>query len=270
MTLRTRSVLALGALLLASSATAPHDTWLLAVATDDAGRRMQLSIRTGMDFPESTTAVATSRFTARHLGPDGDAQDVHGWTADDSTGHTLADLGALQPGLHMAVVDIAPRQIELDAQSFNQYLLGDGMPAALEGRIARDELDRDAVERYRKCAKVIFAIGDRTDGPYDRALGSDIEIVPLENPLDVQPRDTLPVRVLWRGEPLAAAHVCWDRPGNGHAFTGTAVTDAAGEALVPIVGPGWMTIRLTHMTRPRTDAFEWESFWASLTFHVGS
>jgi hypothetical protein len=29
-----------------------------------------------------------------------------------------------------------------------------------------------------------------------------------------------------------------------------------------------MTIRLTHMTRPKTAEYEWESFWTTLTFRV--
>jgi hypothetical protein len=29
-----------------------------------------------------------------------------------------------------------------------------------------------------------------------------------------------------------------------------------------------MTLRLTHMTRPKTKDFEWESFWTTLTFRV--
>ena len=47
------------------------------------------------------------------------------------------------------------------------------------------------------------------------------------------------------------------------------VPDAAkGEALVPIAQAGLMTIRLTHMTRPKLAEHEWESFWTTLTFQV--
>ena len=45
-------------------------------------------------------------------------------------------------------------------------------------------------------------------------------------------------------------------------------TDAKGEALVPIARGGLMTLRLTHMTRPKAADYEWESFWATLTFRA--
>jgi hypothetical protein len=29
-----------------------------------------------------------------------------------------------------------------------------------------------------------------------------------------------------------------------------------------------MTVRLTHMIRPKAETYEWESFWTTLTFVV--
>jgi hypothetical protein len=48
----------------------------------------------------------------------------------------------------------------------------------------------------------------------------------------------------------------------------TVRTDKRGEALVPVARTGLMTIRLTHMTRPKATDYEWESFWTTLTFRV--
>lgn len=259
-----------GAVLAASALAPPHDTWLLVLPTDaeDLHAGAELSLRTGMDFPVSTGAVATERFSAVLRRPDGTTRPVEGWRADDADKVTRAALGTLKPGLHVAAVAIRPRLIELDAQSFNSYLLSDGMPQVLAGRIARDELYDDAVERYRKCPKVVFAVGDDDAGDFSTPLGQDLEIIPLEHPLRVRARGTLPVRVLFQGEPLVRSNLCWDRSGNGHDFTGSAWTDEQGEALVPIEGSGWMTLRLTHMTRPKAEDYEWESFWASLSFAV--
>ena len=75
------------------------------------------------------------------------------------------------------------------------------------------------------------------------------------------------VRVYFQKEPLQEANLGWQHPGDGDAARGTVRTDAKGEALIPIAASGLMTIRLTHMTRPKmpTD-YEWESFWTTLTF----
>jgi hypothetical protein len=78
----------------------------------------------------------------------------------------------------------------------------------------------------------------------------------------------LPVRVLFRKEPLAEANLGWDHPGTEVTPRGTARTNAKGEALIPLDRAGWMTIRLTHMTRPKQADYEWESFWTTLTFQV--
>lgn len=56
----------------------------------------------------------------------------------------------------------------------------------------------------------------------------------------------------------------WDLPGNGTDFAGCTWTDARGESLVPIAQVGWMTLRLVHMTRPQTQAHDYESFLGEL------
>jgi hypothetical protein len=99
-------------------------------------------------------------------------------------------------------------------------------------------------------------------------LGLPLEIVPLRDPFALRPAETLPVRVLFRGRPLAEANLGWQMPGDGEAPRGTVRTDDRGEALVPIAGPGLLSIRLTHMTRPKLPEYEWESFWTTLTFRM--
>jgi uncharacterized GH25 family protein len=99
-------------------------------------------------------------------------------------------------------------------------------------------------------------------------VGLPLEILPLTNPLTVKPGTVLPVRVLFDSKPLAEDNLGWDHPGLETSPRGTARTNAQGQALIPVDRPGWMTIRLTHMTRPKAPDFEWESFWTTLTFDV--
>jgi hypothetical protein len=67
---------------------------------------------------------------------------------------------------------------------------------------------------------------------------------------------------------LVDTNLGWAHPGDGESARGTVRTDEKGEALIPIAKPGLMTIRLTHMTRPKTTDYEWESFWTTLTWRV--
>ncbi len=74
--------------------------------------------------------------------------------------------------------------------------------------------------------------------------------------------------VLFQGKPLVDANLGWDHPGDGERTSGTVRTNDRGQALVPIARTGLMTIRLTHMTRPKVMDYEWESFWTTLTFRI--
>lgn len=253
------------------AATSPHDTWLL-VAPGPARGDLTLSLRTGMDFPVSTNAVAAERVQGTLLEPSGARRALGDaatpWREQPDQKCTTCALGALAPGLYVAVADTQPRVLKLPAREFNEYLLSDGLPDVLAGRLAREEDDQDSVEQYRKCAKVVFAVGDGGAGRFDAVLGQALEIVPLDDPTQLRPRHTLRVRVLFEGKPVARALLGWDHPGNGHDVAGSARTDAAGEALVPIAQTGWMTLRLVHMLRPQTAEFEWQSYWASCSFEV--
>ncbi len=111
-------------------------------------------------------------------------------------------------------------------------------------------------------------VGDKEAGAWNKATGLPLEIVPLQNPFKLKIGDTLRVRVLFQGKALAEANLGWHRPGDGDTPAGTVRADTAGEALIPIAATGLMTIRLTHMTRPKTADYEWESFWTTLTFRI--
>ena len=115
--------------------------------------------------------------------------------------------------------------------------------------------------------KALLRVGEGGGDPC-RPMGLPLEIVPQRNPFAVKPGEALAVRVLFQGKPLAEANLGWQHPGDGEMARGTVRTNALGEALVPVAAAGLMTIRLTHMTRPKTAEYEWESFWTTLTFRI--
>ena len=165
-------------------------------------------------------------------------------------------------------------QIELPAAEFDAYLEEEGLREPLEAR-RRAAAATPGRERYRRCAKTWLAGRDAK-----RALepfGLPLEIVPLRVPGD---DPALRVRVLWNRRPLAGARVkAWrcDLATDGAArdpgardSVGTAwqgVTDARGEAAVPLAAAGEWLVSVEHMV-PSDDRAEadWESTWASLTF----
>jgi uncharacterized GH25 family protein len=246
---------------------AAHDLWL--VPDGDARPGMPLTVRanSGMNFPNSVHAPDTAAFLRRVvITPAGSEVEAEAAGKEGDSG--LLRFKSAESGVHVVAVETRPRVIELDAEKFNEYLVADGLPHIYRLRAAEKTLDQPARERYSKSPKLIVQVGAGGGGDPCRVVGLPLEIVPLRSPLKLRIGETLAVRVLFQGKPLGEANLGWDLPDDGDAPSGTVRTDARGEALVPIARTGLMTIRLTHMTRPKADDHEWESFWTTLTFRI--
>jgi lysophospholipase L1-like esterase len=254
-------------LLAGLGSAAAHDLWLVPPERPAVGAPVRVRANVGMDFPNSEHAPDPAAFSRRLLiRPDGSPGELRAAGKDGLSG--LVEFTPAQTGVYVLAVETKPRLITLAAGKFNDYLVADGLPHIYRLRAREKTLDQPGRERYSKYVKALVRVGDGRAGDPCRVAGLTLEIVPQRDPFAVRPGQALPVRVLFRGKPLAEANVGWQRPGDGAMARGYVRTDAHGEALIPIAGAGLMTIRLTHMTRPKAADHEWESFWATLTFHV--
>jgi hypothetical protein len=219
-----------------------------------------------MDFPKSEHAPDPAAFRRRVLIlPDGSEGKLDAAGTEAKSG--LLQFTPQQDGIYIAAVETNPKLITLSAADFNAYLVSDGLAHIYLLRSKEMSLDQPGKERYSKSPKVIVKVGNGGGNPC-RIVGLPLEIIPLRDPFALKAGDTLPVRVLFQSKPLSEANLGWDVPDDGEAASGTVRTDAKGEALIPIRQLGLMTIRLTHMTRPKTAEYEWESFWTTLTFRI--
>lgn len=266
----TRSLL-LGCLLAGSLAVFPpatlaHDLWLIPEGQLAVGKPAIIRANVGMAFPESVQAPDPSRWKARRLlPPEGAEATLDAAGQEGKSG--LMRFTPAQAGIYAVAVETQPKVLSLSAERFNEYLVSDGLPHIYRLRAKEGLLDRPARERYSKSPKALLRVGTGGGDPC-RAVGLPLEIVPLRNPFAVKPGEALRVRVLFTGKPLAEANLGWQHPGDGDTARGTVRTEAKGEALIPIARAGLVTIRLTHMTRPMAEDYEWESFWTTLTFVV--
>ncbi len=244
-----------------------HDLWLVPEASVTAGKTTTVRANSGMEFPKSEHAPDPAAFKRRWvIQPDGSEADLKAAGKEDTSG--LLQFEPTKPGLYVIAVETQPKLIKLEAAEFNEYLVADGLPHIYRLRFKEKTLDQPATERYSKFPKALIRVGEGGGGDPSRVLGTTLEIVPLRDPLALKIGETLRVRVLFQGKPLPDANLGWDVPGDGEAASGTVRTDAKGEALIPVARTGLMTIRLTHMTRPKTAEYEWESFWTTLTFRI--
>lgn len=243
-----------------------HDLWLVPPEKSTAGTPMLVHANVGMDFPKSEHAPDPALFKRRLLiDPDGKEGELKAAGKDGKSG--LLKFQATKPGIYVLAVETQPKLITLKADAFNSYLIEDGLPHIYRLRHQEKTLDQPGRERYSKYPKALIRIGNGGGDPC-KAVGTLLEIVPLTNPFTLKPGNALPVRVLFQGKPLPEANVGWQHPGDGNVARGYVRTDANGQALIPIARAGLMTIRLTHMTRPKAKDYEWESFWTTLTFRV--
>lgn len=244
-----------------------HDLWLKPRGEVAVGKTLTINAISGVKFPEGDHAPDPAQFPRRVvIDPSGQERPLAAAGREPKAG--LMHFTPTQPGIHVFAVETKPRLITLSAEQFNEYLVGDGLPHIFLLRSKEGTLNQAGKERYRKSPKLILRAGQGGGGDACRPVGLPLEIVPLQDPLITKPGTVLPVRVLFESKPLAEANLGWDYPGTEISPRGTARTNAQGQALIPVDRPGWITIRLTHMTRPKAPDYEWESFWTTLTFDV--
>jgi len=191
-------------------------------------------------------------------------RDLLPWLLVDAVPFASIRWAPGERGTLMLVMDSAPREITLEADAFDAYLAEEGLRAVLAARAGSGGPGR---ERYSRCLKSVLARG-RAGGPVaTRVIGQALEIVPEQDPLTLAEGATLPVRVLFQGEPLPGAVVlAARRDDDGEVSTLTGSTDAQGRVAFDLRGRGLWMVRLVHMTGSDEVAADWRSWWASLTF----
>ncbi len=123
------------------------------------------------------------------------------WSEKDSI--TILRFKSGEEGTWIAGVSTKPRNIEMEAEDFNNYLEHDGVKDMLQQRKDNNTLATNAIEKYSKHVKTIFQVGDERTSDWQTELGYPIEFIPLSNPYEAHTGDTLQVKLILDGKPLA-------------------------------------------------------------------
>ena len=195
--------------------------------------------------------------------------DTLSWSSAGDTSVLTVRVGA--PGTYVIGASLRPRQIELKAKEFNQYLADDGIPDVLAQRRKNNELERDAAERYSKHIKAIVQAGAARTGDFSAVLGYPAEIIPLDNPYSLRAGSTIRVRAMVDGRAVPnQLVVAGGRNSRGGRLVEQKVrTDASGVARVRLSNAGqWYVKFIRMLPYSGPEKLDYESKWATLTFAI--
>ncbi len=242
-----------------------HDFWIEPASfRPEPGAVLTIGLRVGDHFdgvPYARNPAHIRSFVL--LGPDG-ASAVPGLPGREPAGFVQI----AEPGLHLLGYWSTHTPLELEAERFEDSLKREGLEHIMHRRAENGDSDKPAVEAFYRCAKALLQAGGRGDDGYDRILGLPLELVPERNPYALQAGDELPLRVLYRGEPIEGVRIVAMNAENPRREA-AARSDTQGRVRLTLDRAGMWLVKGVHMVPAPADvAADWESAWASLTFDL--
>ncbi|HXU46306.1 MAG TPA: DUF4198 domain-containing protein [Thermoanaerobaculia bacterium] len=251
-------------LFLAVSPLAAHDFWIEPSTLEPApGSRVGVRLRVGENFagdPVPRDPARVVRFAT--IGPGGETP-IQGVPGGEPAGYA-----AIGPaGTYLLVFDSNRASVDLEAQKFEDYLKLEGLEKISDLRKKRGESAKPSHEVYSRKVKSLLIAGGEPGPGFDRVLGLDLELIPEKNPSTLKPGEALPVRLLFRGKPLAGALVVAHPRSKPIEGALRQRTDAEGRVRFHLPpGEVWLVKSVNMIEAPKDANADWESFWASLTF----
>lgn len=187
---------------------------------------------------------------------------------------TLGDIPAVfmaarTPGLQVITYETnAQRLTYTDPKKFPTFLKNQGLDGIAERHTKRGFGLTGFTEAYSRCSKSLVARG--TTFGQDRAVGMTLELIAEANPYDgnIRAGGTLPVRLLWKGQPLADSQITVFRRGSVDAVAKVR-TDPQGRAAIAVSAPGAYILNAVRIIPGHEKTSDvWHSYWASMTFKI--
>jgi ketosteroid isomerase-like protein len=247
-----------------------HDFWIVpnAFAIVDGGT-IEVLGQTSTRFPTSLSAVVPERVAdARVIAAAGEERIADLSVSDKSL---MLRHKPTTAGQRVIAVGLVTRTSRSTPANLKRYIALEGNTELAE-RYEREGAYGKAdslTQRTTKYAKTVVEVGRGGPRAFSRRAGHVLEFMPLNDPGSLQPGQSLLVQLLFRGRPVASAHLH-----AGSADTTqkdlSIVTDAEGRAQIPLERPGLWNVRTLHAAAMSGAVGEWEVAFATLVFQVGS
>ncbi len=247
-----------------------HDFWLQPSRFwTQPGAKLPFTIQVGHGPARQRSPIPQERVTAfQSIGPRENADrrsDLHvGQPASD------AELGFARPGTYVIAFASNNAISNLPALRYNDYAKAEGLTEALRQRDAAGTTESPGRELYSRRAKALVQVGAPGRVPQPQVtnpVGLSLEIVPERNPYSPSGGDSLPVRVLYDGRPLAGALVKLNDLASDAKPVEMHLTDAAGRAVFGLRRQGDWQMNVVWSRPLRTTRLaDFVTTFSSLTF----
>ena len=263
-------LLALWPWLCLPASAAAHDFWVQPDSywlAPQAGTSLTLQVGHGPDRQRSPIPLRRiTRFDS--VGPNGLAIGLRNFL-HPGLGSEDGEFRLEAPGTYVLVLETDDRARSfLPALRFNDYVMAEGLAPALELRQRTRRMDADGSEAYSRETKTIVQVGPADSGSSEQVtkpLGLLLEIIPEASPYATPPAAKLPVKVIYRGSPLAGALVKLTELEHDAAPFESHVTDDTGRARFTMPTRGSWLLNVV-WTRPSTGEIDFETTFSSLSF----
>ena len=277
-------LLAALAIVLGAGVLMAHDFWIVPDAFQVAsGGALEVRGQTSSRFPTSQSAVTPERVAEARLV--GAASDERLTDLSVSGKSLLIRHRPATPGQRIVAVALASRTSRTTPARLQRYIALEGAPALAE-RYEREGAypKTDSVTQVSaKFAKTMVEVG--RDGPraFAKTVGHALELVPAGDPSMLRAGDTLVVRLLYHGQPVAGAHLHAGAAPHGVTATSDSAPPAVpaekdvsvetgpdGTARIPVGAHGLWNVRTLYAAAASgAGNGTWEVYFATLVFSVG-
>lgn len=266
---RTKILIGLLAGALLAPPLAAHDFWLQPLRFWTVpGGRIPMTFLVGHGAARQRSSVAADRFSLfRSFGPQGaidrKPQLTLGQASDTAPGFAA-------PGTYVMAFSTTNVASDLPALRFNDYAAAEGLTLVLSQRAASNTTTKSGRELYSRRGKALIQVGPVAKAPQPyvtNPIGLGLEIVPLLNPYALGKSQTLPVRVLYLGRPLAGAMVKLNNLAADAEPVEKHLTNGNGEAIFAARRSGdWQLNVVWSQPIPRNSQAEFMTTFSSLSF----
>jgi uncharacterized GH25 family protein len=247
-----------------------HETWIMPPSFSvKPGTTLDVVLTTGQNFPAPEFNTASDDVVYTRLRQRERVIDLKDRNTEPKTLRLRGP--ALQEGTAVVYALLPPAEVQLSLTQVAQYFDEINAPASVRAEWAAQRRKQAKwAEAFTKQAKTCIRVaGDAAkpvaDPGCQRVVGLPLEIVPLDTPLGVKAGQSLRVRLLWQGKPLAGASVgLIVEPSTERHF---ATTDAGGLATVKLDAAGRAVVFSVYL-RPLKTVGDWHSDFTTLTLQI--